>query len=147
MSMGWQIVVRTPSWVWLLLAVLLAFGLLQSRTRVVRRATVPALPLVMGALSLVAVWNAFGFSVAAYAAWIAAFLLVTGLNRNLAWPRDVARDSPHSRVRVGGSWVPLALMPGLFSTRYALAVAFALRPGLAGASGLAAGRLLSKLLA
>jgi hypothetical protein len=54
-----QIVLNTPGWVWGLLLVLLALGVLQSLPRrvTVRRATV--LPLVLLALSLAGVLSTF----------------------------------------------------------------------------------------
>lgn len=49
----------------------------------------------------------------------------------LAWvpSRRVAYDASTAQFTVPGSWMPLALMMGIFFFRYAVAVIHAIRPG------------------
>lgn len=99
-----------PLWVWALLALILAVGLRQARGVQQRLWRLLCLPL----------------------AWLlglgAGILLALGLR----WGR-LARYEPHTRLyHVPGSWLPLALMLGIFGLRYLSAVFAALHPVAAG---------------
>lgn len=126
-----QILQRTPPWVFALFAVLVAFGILQSRTRQVSLARVTILPLVLIGLSLSGLWGTFGANVHAIAAWIAAVVAAVLLNRVVRWPRRVSYAAATRSFLVEGSWLPLAVMMIIFFTRYAVTVTLAIRPGLA----------------
>ncbi len=127
-----QILERTPPWVFALFAVLVAFGLLQTRTRQVPLARVTVLPLVLIGLSLSGIVGTFGAQPLALAAWFAAVLGAVFLNRFVRWPRRVAYDGATARFLVEGSWLPFAVMMLIFFTRYAVAVSLARHPELAG---------------
>ncbi len=126
-----QILQRTPPWVFALFALLIAFGILQSRTRQVSLARVAILPLVLIGLSLSGLLGTFGANGFAIAAWVAAVLAALLLNRTVQWPRKVAYSAGTRGFLVEGSWLPLAVMMTIFFTRYAVAVALAMRPELA----------------
>lgn len=126
-----QILQRTPLWVFALFAVLVAFGILQSRTRLVSLARVAILPLVLVGLSLSGLWGAFGANPFALATWVAAVAVALLLNRTIKWPRKVSYTAATRSFLVEGSWLPLAVMMAIFFTRYAVTVALAIRPALA----------------
>lgn len=132
-----QILSHTPTWVFLLFLALLALGLaqLQPRRITVRRAT--TLPLIMGALSGAATVQTFPALPLAWLCWLAAMALVMALMLGRALPAGTAFLAREQRLTVPGSAAPLALMMGLFFTKYAVGVALGLQPQLAEASGLA----------
>lgn len=132
-----EIVKRTPPWVWLVFGALLWLGIWQSRPRRATRQRVLALPLAMIALSLLAVWNAFGTQLAGLLSWSFGALLVPALSQRLNWPREVAFEPRTATFAIGGSWIPLALMMAIFFTRYTVAVMTAMRPSIAGTTELA----------
>lgn len=126
-----QILQRTPPWVFALFAVLVAFGLLQTRTRHISLARVTVLPLVLIGLSLSGLWSTFGANAVGIAAWFVAVGLAILLNRIAKWPRNVSYAPATRGFLVAGSWLPLAVMMIIFFTRYAVTVALTVRPDLA----------------
>ena len=77
------IVQHTPAWVWGLLSALIAFGLWQTRDRKMSLVRATILPLVMVALSLSGVLNAFGHTPVALGGWAA------GVSAALAFARQI----------------------------------------------------------
>jgi len=132
-----EILKRTPTWVFALFAVLVLFGVLQSRTRQISLARVAILPLVLVGLSLSGMWSAFGANGYAIASWSAAVAAAVALNGLAKWPRKVAYTAGTRSFLVEGSWSPLAVMMLIFFTRYAVNVTLAINPGLAASPWLA----------
>jgi hypothetical protein len=126
-----QILQRTPPWVFVLFAVLLFFGLVQTRARRITLARVTVLPLVLIGLSLSGIAGTFGANPYAFAAWTAAVVAALLLNRAIRWPRQVSYAADTRTFHVAGSWAPLAVMMVIFFTRYAVAVTLAMQPALA----------------
>ena len=126
-----QILTHTPLWVFGLFFGLVYLGYLQSRTRQVSRGRLIVLPLAMLAWSLYSVWSTFDAHLTALAAWACAWVAVVVIS--LAWvpSRRLAYDASTARFTVPGSWMPLALMMGIFFTKYAMGVALVMHPGLA----------------
>ena len=126
-----QILTHTPLWVFALFFGLVYLGYLQSRTRQVSRGRLIVLPLAMLAWSLYSVWSTFDAHLTALAAWACAWVAVVVIG--LAWvpSRRVAYDASTAQFTVPGSWMPLALMMGIFTTKYAVGVALSLHPALA----------------
>ena len=125
-----QILTHTPLWVFGLFFGLVYLGYLQSRTRQVSRGRFIVLPLAMLAWSLYSVWSTFDARLTALAAWACAWVAVVVIG--LAWvpSRRIAYDASTAQVTVPGSWMPLALMMGIFFFRYAVAVVQAIKPGI-----------------
>lgn len=131
-----SILLHTPAWVWLALAALLALGAAQLRTRRLgaRRATVP--PLVLFVLSLVGLLSTFPGHAAAVLVWgLGAALAVAasfaaGLWRGAHWSADEAC------LVVPGSWLPMALIVGLFAVKFAVGAALGIAPALRDATAL-----------
>jgi len=134
-----QILQRTPPWVFALFAILVVFGVLQSRTRQVSLVRVTILPLVLIGLSLSGLLGTFGANALAIAAWLTAVGAALLLNRAAKWPRKVSYAPATRSFLVEGSWLPLAVMMIIFFTRYAVTVTLAMQPALAGTTWLPIG--------
>ncbi len=124
-----EIVTHTPLWVWGLLALLVARGLVMARPREARPGTfivMPAILLAFGLQGLIARYDPSG---QVLGAWLGAFCLGV----LLAWP-SLAPSSvrrTEGRIAVAGSFVPLVLILGIFLVRYVSEVALAKNPDLA----------------
>jgi len=132
------VLTRTPPWVWAILAVLVAVGLLQARDQTVSRPRLLALPVAMAMLSLFSAAAAFGAQAGVLAAWAAGAAAGLVLNRRLALPRRV-QPLGDGRWSIGGSWAPLGLLMAIFGMRYAVAASMAVSPALAAQAGFATG--------
>ena len=121
---------QTPLWVWVILAVLLALGVKQTKNHVVGHARLLVQPLVLGALSVLAAIGAFGLQPITAAGWLMGALAGVLLNRMLGLPRRVLA-LPDGRFAIGGSWVPMVLLMAIFWLRYGVAVSLAVAPALA----------------
>jgi hypothetical protein len=121
----------TPPWVWGLLAGLLALGLSQARDRTASLTRIAVMPVAMTIFALWGLVSAFGASAmfaAVLAAWLAAALvpaLAIGLQGR---PAGVRYEAQARRFTLPGSWVPMALIAGIFLTKYAVGVELALQP-------------------
>lgn len=127
---------RTPRWVWGVLVLLVVLGLTQSRDHVVGRLRLLLMPTVLGLLSLAAVAKAFGAQPLAALAWLAGLAVGIAAYTVLRLPMH-AQALTDRRFAVGGSWLPLGLMLGVFGLRYATSVALAISPALARDASLA----------
>lgn len=133
------IIQRTPLWVWGLLAGLLWLGASQLRNRKAGLARTLLTPLAMTGLAVYGVASAFapaGQAAAALVAWLAA---ATALAALALWfqptPPAGTQYLPQARsFCVPGSPMPLALILGIFLTKYFVGVELALQPALAGSS-------------
>jgi hypothetical protein len=120
---------NTPSWVWLVLAALLAFGLVQTRRRRLPRALIFLLPAIMIALSLYSLRSSFGWQADALGSWVigmlAAFILNGAVFRS---PMGIGYDGVARKFEIPGSWIPLLLMMMIFCTRFMIGVTTAISP-------------------
>ncbi len=124
------IVQHTPVWVWGLLSVLVALGLWQARDREMSLRRITVLPLVMIVLSLSGVLSAFGPAPVALSSWAVGAVIALALARQWLGVRG-AKWSPGARaLLVPGSWLPLALMLGLFAVKYFAGYSLAMNPAL-----------------
>lgn len=130
MTTAWQVVSHTPPWVWGLLAVLLWLGwrdLGARTTSPCRLAILPAVALVTSLLgAATATMPALSLPV-----WLAG--LSAGLPAGLliAQRRQLAL-APGRALRLSGGWFSLVLGLSIFTIRYAMGVAVARQPALAG---------------
>jgi hypothetical protein len=138
-----QILLRTPTWVYVLFVALAALGLLQTRTRTVSGARLAVLPVALGAFSVYGVYADFGPQPAAVAGWGTGMVLAFMLNGVLKQPRGVRYDPAGRVFLMPGSWIPLALMMTMFFTRYAVTVAIATDPARAAAPAFVAATCLA----
>jgi len=126
-----QILSHTPRWVFVLFAVLLWFGAKQLLARSVSLTRTMVLPVLMAGLSMYGVLSAFGDSPMALAGWAVAAVALAALVLQRALPAGTRYDADTRRFHLQGSAVPLALMMGIFFTKYAVGVLMAMHPELA----------------
>lgn len=126
-----QILTATPKWVFVLFAALLWFGGAQMFARSVSLARVSAIAIGMAGFSLYGTASAFGRQPMALAAWLAGAALVSAWVLSRPLPAGTRWDGARRRFLVPGSALPLALMMGIFFTKYGVAVATAMHPQLA----------------
>jgi len=121
---------HTPVWVWFLFAALVVLGSKQILDNRVGLRRVIVLPLAMLGLSLYGTVSAFSATPAALLAWVAGFAVTAALMLQRPVQRGVSFDPAASQFTVPGSFVPLALMMGLFAFKYTVGVALAMHPEL-----------------
>ncbi len=133
------IVQHTPLWVWGLFAGLVALGLVQTRDRAMTLPRILMTPAVMLALSLAGVVGAFGGRPLALGAWVVGLGLSLLAGRRAARPQGARWSGAQRRLQVPGSWLPLALIVGLFAIKYLAGVSLAIAPRLAADATFAGG--------
>ncbi len=112
---------RIPVWVFVLLIALLWFGYRQSLTRRVSPVAVGYLALAMIGLSLQGVIATFGARPVPVLGWLLGVVMALSVAQTLFAPRGLALAA--GRVLVPGSWVPMVMLMGIFSVRFALGFA------------------------
>jgi hypothetical protein len=123
-----QIFLHTPKWVFVLFATLVWLGAKQLFANSVGLGRVTVMPIVMTGLSIFGVTSAFGDSPTALLAWAATALVALTLVLQRGLPAST-RYAPASRTfHLAGSAVPLALMMGIFFTKYAVGATLAMHP-------------------
>jgi hypothetical protein len=128
------VVTHTPTWVWGLLAALLALGLSQLAGRAVTLRRVTFMPIAMTAFSLWGMATAFAHSPQygeVLLVWAGAAAALLALIAPLPAPAGTGYDAATRRFTVPGSWIPLVLIVGIFLTKYVVGVELAMQPALA----------------
>jgi len=125
-----SILQHTPVRVWGLLAGLIALGLWQTRDRELPLLRVTVLPLAMIVLSASGVLSAFGHFPVALGGWAAGVGAALAFGRQFVAMRGARWSAQAGQLHVPGSWLPLALMVGLFCIKYVAGVSLALHPAL-----------------
>lgn len=122
---------NTPTWVWGLLAALMAVGLSQLRDRSASLLRVSIVPVGMTAFSAWGLVSAFGGSphlAPMLAVWLGSAAVVLAA---MAPGRSTARyDAATRTYALPGSVVPLLLIMGIFLTKYGVGVELAMQPQL-----------------
>lgn len=129
-AMG-RILSSTPTWVWGLLAALVALGLSQVRDRQMSLLRVVLMPLAMGTFAVWGIVSSFGASgqiATVLAAWLVAAATVSALVATTSAPSGTRYDAATRHFAQPGSLVPLALILGIFLTKYAVGVELSLAP-------------------
>ena len=125
-----QILINTPLWVWGLLAALLALGFSQARSRTAGLGRIILLPLGLSAFSLYGTVSAFGASPPVIGSWLLATTLLLLIVTQIPLPAGTHYDSARRRFQLPGSWVPMALIMGIFLTKYIVGVSLVMHPEL-----------------
>jgi len=125
---------HTPTWVFGLLA---ALGVAQGfpRTVTLRRSAV--LPLALVGISLLGVLSAFGIEPLTLLAWAMGLSGAVAALHGRVDASAVHFSPITQRFQVPGSWVPLALMLGLFAVKFGAGVMLANDPELRQSAGFA----------
>jgi len=150
---------HTPVWVWGLLAALMALGFSQTRQRRLAPWRLLMLPLVLLGLGLWSMAPSFMALPLSALVWLTA--LSTGASLLSGRPAQAGAEwlPAEQRLLLPGSWLPMWLILGIFSLRYAANVGMAMNPAwrsapelllslavlYGGISGLFLGRALSLL--
>lgn len=124
-----QIIVKTPVYVWAILAFLIYRGVLAARGRDVTITRMLVIPLLMLVLALQSIAMQFGVAGVGMLAWALGMGAVV-LQRWTFGRAGVTPSATANKVHVRGSWAPLAMMMTVFMIKYVLAVALAIRPRL-----------------
>ena len=125
-----QIVNHTPTWVFILFFGLIGLGLIQSTPRRITRRRAVLLPTAMAALSLYGTVSVFGSSTTPLLAWLLSALCAAALVLQSPVPDGTRYEQDAQRFHVPGSWLPLALLMGLFLTKYFVGASTAMQPEL-----------------
>ncbi|TWI70234.1 hypothetical protein IP91_01318 [Pseudoduganella lurida] len=130
-----HILSRTPTFVWIILGVLVWRGIAASRDRIVPVRQLFILPLALLALSVSDLSSRFGLHGLPPVAWLAGAAATALLAANV--PSTLRIERATGLAFVPGSWLPLALMMTIFATKYALAILSATHPELLARTGFA----------
>lgn len=133
-----RILSNTPIWVWGLLLALLALGFSQTRARLVGLPRILILPLVMTGMAVSGVVSSFGVASWVLLIWSAAASLAAGWVLRRPMPPLTRYDSATGLYCLPGSWLPMALILGIFIVKYAVGVSLAMQPALASNTGFCA---------
>lgn len=139
MTLLLQIVQHTPTWVWGLLAALLALGWTQTRDRAMTPMRLTVLPLIMLALSFSGVVSTFAHATIAIVAWAIGVAASLTAGRRFVQVPGARWSAESGRVHVPGSWLPMALIVVLFLIKYGVGAALAMNHGLAADTAFGAG--------
>jgi hypothetical protein len=129
---------HTPVWVWFLLATLLALGFRQARPHRIALPRMVLMPLAMLGLSLWGVVSVFGPG-QALLAWACGTLAAAAWTLRGEGPRGVRWSAAERSLRMPGSWLPMALILGIFCTKFGVGVGLARHPEWRAASDFALG--------
>ncbi len=122
---------KAPVWIWPLLLVLIALGLLQSRTRAMPPLRMIIISTAMLCMSAYGVMTAFHGSGWALLAWLALLSMTLLICNQLGYPRGWQWDVSTKRLQVPGSWLPMVLYVGIFLIKFAVGALLTMRPTLA----------------
>ncbi len=130
------IVQRTPFWVWVVLAALIALGISQCFPRSASLRRVLSMPIAMTGFSGWGVYSAFGGAndvVEILAIWLATGLVFPVLSLWLypTAPAGARYHATSQRFHLPGSGWSLLLIVGIFMVKYVVGVELALQPPLA----------------
>jgi hypothetical protein len=137
-----QILSHTPHWVFIVFALMLWMGARQLGPTRSHWNRVIGMRLAMTAFAIYGVATAFGHSPAGLwgvAGWVVAAAFALARVSRLPLNPAVRYDAATRRFFQPGSWAPLALMIGVFLTKYVVSVTLALHPDDARQAGFALG--------
>lgn len=117
-----QILAHTPIWVYATFLMLLGFGLIQTRTRTVRKLPALLFPAGMLALSLAGIYTSFGLAMIPLVAWGMALTMATAVGYTFFRDTRIHCKATDGAFFIPGSWVPLVIMMAIFATKYGYAV-------------------------
>ena len=131
MNMISQVLSGTPTWVWALLAGLIALGVSQARDRSASLGRIALMPVAMTAFSIYGTVSTFSHSL-----MLSSVLMTWGVLAAIVFSivgkgQAAGAYDPATRMfQLPGSWVPMALILGIFATKYVANVALAMHPEL-----------------
>jgi uncharacterized membrane protein len=131
MNMISQVLSGTPTWVWALLAGLIALGVSQARDRSASLGRIALMPVAMTAFSIYGTVSTFSHSLMLSSVLMTWGVLAAVVFSIVGKGPAAGTYDPATRVfALPGSWVPMALILGIFATKYVANVALAIHPEL-----------------
>ena len=127
---------QVPTWVWFLLVALIALGLSQVRDRWVSETRLRRMPLAFLAFSAWSTVGAFGWQAFTVLGFLAGLSVTRQLVLASGWPGAARHDAQQRAYFVPGSWLPLAVMMGIFALKFVLGMTLAMSPQLAQQGGI-----------
>ena len=128
-----QILQHIPVWVFALLIGLIALGLVQTRTRHIRKQRLLGINIALTVFTLVGVvqqWRLTPWLALSLISWAAMGLLVAWALGQGAAPEGASFDPETRRFSVPGSWLPLTLFMTIFACKFAVGMTTAMAPDL-----------------
>jgi hypothetical protein len=109
---------QIPLWPFAILALLIALGIWQRRTREVAAAVPVVVAAAFLTFSIYSVVSSFGVNPVPLAAWVVGLALSLTAGSQVFAPRGLMPAAEPNRVLVPGSWLPLVLMLCIFSAKF-----------------------------
>ncbi len=128
MQFAIEAVIRTPVWVWALLAFLLFIGIRGLRPTVASFGRLLILPAVFLVWGLSGFATSYGFRPIGIAVWLAALVVGAGIGWLVARSIEIHADKERGFIRLPGTTVNLVLILIIFATKYTLGVQAGMRP-------------------
>ena len=128
-----QILQHIPVWVFALLIGLIALGLVQTRTRHIRKQRLLGINIALTVFTLVGVvqqWRLTPWLALSLLSWAAMGLLVAWALGQGAAPEGASFEPETRRFTVPGSWLPLTLFMTIFACKFAVGMTTAMAPDL-----------------
>lgn len=126
-----QLLQHIPLWVFALFVGLVALGLLQTRTRQVRKRQLLSVKIALTAVTLLNVmqlWWSTPWLAIALCSWALTGLLVTWCIGQSAAPDGASYNTDTQRFTVPGSWLPLVLFMTIFVCKFVIGMLNAITP-------------------
>lgn len=124
-----NLLTHTPAYVWLILALVVARGVVALRERETTLKKLCIIPAIMLPVALLDIARKFGLDGLPLSAWGLAVVAAMWAVWSLGGRRIAAGSTPDT-VRVGGSVMPLLLMLLIFAVKYATTVMLVVSPAL-----------------
>ena len=128
-----QILQHIPVWVFALLIGLIALGLVQTRTRHIRKQRLLGINIALTVFTLVGVvqqWRLTPWLALSLLSWAAMGLLVAWALGQGPAPEGASFEPETRRFTVPGSWLPLTLFMTIFACKFAVGMTTAMAPDL-----------------
>jgi hypothetical protein len=126
-----QILQHIPVWVFALLIGLIALGLVQTRTRHIRKQRLLGINIALTVFTLVGVvqqWRLTPWLALSLLSWATMGLLVAWALGQGAAPEGASFEPETRRFAVPGSWLPLTLFMTIFACKFAVGMTTAMAP-------------------
>jgi hypothetical protein len=125
-----QMIAHIPVWVAPLFLLLVAFGLRQALTQRAGMRRVTIVPLVLTSLSLIGTLSAWNSDALSIVSWALALAVSATWVLRRPLPAGTQFELAGQVFLLPGSWVPLAMMMGIFLTKFAMGALGAINPTL-----------------
>jgi len=128
-----QTLQHIPVWVFALLIGLIALGLVQTRTRHIRKQRLLGINIALTVFTLVGVvqqWRLTPWLALSLLSWAAMGMLVAWALGQGAAPEGASFEPETRRFTVPGSWLPLTLFMTIFACKFAVGMTTAMAPDL-----------------